>query len=65
MLRFGENLCIAFGSREVQFFKTFFMFKVSGSRSNVGTGSDHDFAQLNHGRNMPCLNGCGVKSLCK
>ena len=28
------------------------MFEVTGSRSKVKPGSDHDVAQLDHGRNM-------------
>ena len=28
------------------------MFKVTGPRSRVGSESDHDIAQLDHGRNM-------------
>ena len=33
-------------------FRRAFMFKVTGSRSKVELGSDHDIAQLDHGRNM-------------
>ena len=33
-------------------FKALFMFKVTGSRSKVALESDHDIAQLDHGRNM-------------
>ena len=36
---------------EVQIFETLFIFKVTGSRSKVGSGSDYDVAQLDHGRN--------------
>ena len=32
-------------------FKALFMLKVTGSRSKVALGSDHDVAQLDHGRN--------------
>ena len=49
-LKLGENPQI--GSGEVQIFKTLFMFKVTGSRSKVGSGSDYDVAQLDYGRNM-------------
>ena len=33
-------------------FKALFMLKVTGSRSRVAPGSDHNVAQLDHGRNM-------------
>ena len=33
-------------------FKALFMFKVTGSRSKVATGSDHDIPQLDHGRDI-------------
>ena len=33
-------------------FKVLFMLKVTGSRLKVATGSDHDIAQLDHGRNI-------------
>ena len=33
-------------------FKALFMLKVTGSKSKVEPGSDHDVAQLEHGRNM-------------
>ena len=39
------------GSGEVQIFKALFMLKVTGSWSKVTRGSDHDVAQLHHGRN--------------
>ena len=32
-------------------FKTLFKFIITGSRSKVGSMSDHDIAQLDHGRN--------------
>ena len=33
-------------------FRRTFIFKVTGSRSKVEPGSDHDVALLDHGRNM-------------
>ena len=33
-------------------FKALFMLKVTESRSKVAPGSDHDVAQLDHGRNI-------------
>ena len=44
--RCGENPCIGLSSRRAQIFKALFMFKVTGSRSNVGCRSDHNVAQL-------------------
>ena len=32
--------------------KALFMLKVTGSRSKVASRSDHDIAQLDHGRNI-------------
>ena len=32
--------------------KALFMLEVTGSRSKVEPGSDHDIAQIDHGRNM-------------
>ena len=49
-LRFGKNPRISLGSEECKIFKALFMFQVT--RSNVALWSDHDFAQLEHGRTI-------------
>ena len=60
----GKNICAkfellpAYSHRDLvrtKFYvilRRIFMFKVTGSRSKVEPGSDHDVAQLDHGRNM-------------
>ena len=40
------------GSGVVQMFKALFMLKGTRSRSKVGSGSDCDVAQLDHGRSI-------------
>ena len=41
--------------REFEIFQTLFVLKVTGSRSKLPPRSNHDVAQLDHGRNM-CAN---------